>query len=110
MILQHGLMILLFNSVHTGVKTEGICVKDLKMVFQRSTYFSRLPAREQRKSVTKRLVDEINAVNQLKQKFRKRKMINNVNFVNVIVEYEFKSDELKALYSLKTQIFKPYES
>ena len=91
-------------AVHTGNKDEGICIKDLKGLFQSSLYFQKLPARQQRKSVAKKIMTEINGIKELKTKFKKRKMVNGVCFRAVITEYEYKDDSLKTLFSLASQI------
>ena len=44
----------------TDNKKEGNCLKDLKVIYERSLFFQRLTKKEQRQGANKRLIKEIN--------------------------------------------------
>lgn len=90
--------------VKTDNEEEGVLLSDLCIKFENTQYYESLSAREQRKSVFKRLESNINKDHSLKRCFCKNKYIANKNFRKIIHLHEWKNEDDKKEFSIESKL------
>ena len=95
-----------FNNIaeKTDDQKKGIVASDLVTVLKFSEYFQRLPKKQQRKSVKKRVIAEIKKHPDLFRAFEERKSINGAPYRCILVGWQFKSESHRDDYSLATKV------
>ena len=95
-----------FNNLakKTNNETEGILLSDLCTKFEDTKYFKSLSVRDQRKSVSKRLENEIDKNRSLKQCFFKNKYIKGRNFRKILHLHEWKHEQDQQQFSIKSKL------
>ena len=91
----------------TGNGKEGIAIQHLERIFKESQYYHQLTKSQQRKSVRKRLVREIQAHSELNKAYFERKMIDGTTFKRIVVGYQYKDPIMRQQYSFRSMSVAP---